>query len=416
MKKEIFYLDNGWACYPRITFITTNYNSLKLPKMTNNRMAVLLKRLREGKCTEEEIDELDAWYHSLKGGRSDFEAWLAEAGGEEQLTVQLLDRFNKKMTGNQRRQYKQIWYSAAAVILVLVAISVIFIQKRKMQVNYSQAVIIKKSIGPGTNRAILTLVNGTKVDLNDANNGYIANQQGIKVKKAANGKLIYERAETGGSDHSKLVYNTIETPRAGQYEVELPDGTQVWLNAETTLRYPVKFTGGERRVELIGEAYFEVAHNKALPFRVVTAEQTITVLGTHFNIKGYADERTIATTLLEGSVNVVDKISGKTKILVPGKQANIIKGDGTISIADASTDEVIAWKNGYFIFDNQDIKSIMKLISRWYDVDIDYKLSKSVRFGGTFSRSSDLTKLLKNFELLGNVHLELKERRITVSN
>lgn len=383
--------------------------------MTNKRMSVLLKRLREGKCTEEEVDELDAWYHSLKGGRADFESWLAEAGGEEQLTEQLFDRFNRKMTGNQRRQQKQIWYRAAAAILVLVTISVIFIQK-KVPDNNNQAVIIKKSIRPGTNRAILILVNGTKVDLNDANNGYIANQQGIKIKKAANGKLIYERGETGGSAHSKLVYNTIETPRAGQYEVELPDGTRVWLNAETTLRYPAKFVGDERRVELTGEAYFEVAHDKALPFRVVTAEQTITVLGTHFNIKGYADEQTIATTLLEGSVNVVNKISGQNKILVPGKQANIIKGGGTISIADASTDEVIAWKNGYFIFDNQDIKSIMKLISRWYDVDIDYKLSKSVRFGGTFSRSSDITKLLKNFELLGNVHFELKERRITVSN
>jgi len=388
--------------------------------MTNDRMAVLLKRLREGKCTEDEIDELDTWYHSLKGGRPDFEAWLAEAGGEPQLSKQLFERFNKKMAGNQRRQYKQIWYRVAAVILVLAGISVIFIQKRKIQGNNSQAVIIKKSIGPGTNRAILTLVNGAKVDLNDANNGYIANQSGIKVKKAANGKLIYESAgadtNNGTGEAGKLVYNTISTPRAGQYEVELPDGTRVWLNAETTLRYPVKFTSGERRVELTGEAYFEVAHNKALAFRVVTAEQTITVLGTHFNIKGYADEQAIATTLLEGSVNVVDKISGQNKILVPGKQANVVKRNGDIGIADARIDEVMAWKNGYFIFDNQDIKSIMKLISRWYDVDVDYKLSKSVRFGGTFSRSSDLAKLLKNFELLGNVHFELKERRITVSN
>lgn len=386
--------------------------------MINDHIAGLLERSREGKCTEEETAELDAWFHSLKGGRNDLEAWLGEAGGEDQLAAILFERFNEKLTVKKRMRTRQLWYSAAAAVLIVIAASAIFIPKTRQPIVKQQATNVKKVTAPGANKAILTLSDGTQVDLSDAANGYVANQVGIKVKKAVNGKLIYDRAGAEGStgEAGSLVYNTIATPRAGQYEVELPDGTKVWLNAESRLRYPVKFTGTERKVELTGEAYFEVAHNKALPFRVATAEQTITVLGTHFNIKGYADERTIATTLLEGSVSIANNVSGQSKLLVPGKQSNIIKGEGAIEVTDAHTDEVMAWKNGYFIFDNQDIKSIMKLISRWYDVDVDYKLTRSVRFGGTFSRSSDLKELMKNFELLGNLHFELKERRITVSN
>jgi ferric-dicitrate binding protein FerR (iron transport regulator) len=386
--------------------------------MTDDQIAGLLKRLREGKCTDEEIDKLNSWYHNLKGGRADFEVWLGEAGGKEQLTGQLFVRFNQRMIGKQKKQNRQIWYRSVAAILIVLTTSIVFIQKQKMQSNDLKGAIAKKITAPGTNKATLILADGTKIDLNNANNGFVANQLGFKVKKTADDKLIYEPRGTGvvGGGRNKLLYNTITTPRAGQYEVELSDGTRVWLNAETTLKYPVRFTAGERKVELTGEAYFEVAHNKTLPFRVATAEQTITVLGTHFNIKGYMDEQTIATTLIEGSVSVFDRISGQNEILVPGKQANIKRGDGVISIADASIDEVMAWKNGYFVFDNQDIKDVMRLVSRWYDVDVDFKLSKSVRFGGTFSKSSDLKELLKNFALLGNLHFELKERRITVSN
>jgi transmembrane sensor len=382
--------------------------------MTNERIADLFKRLRENKCTDDEIAELNNWYHSLKGGRPDFEAWIKESGGEEKLSNLLLDRFKQKMAFRQRRHTRQIWYRVAVVLLIAFTGGAIFIQRQKHTVENRESVV-KKTVMPGSNRAVLTLADGSKVDLDSSAKGYLANQAGgISIKKTGTGKLQYER--TGVVNANKLMYNTIATPRAGQYEIELPDGTKVWLNAETKLRYPVQFNAGERRVELTGEAYFEVAHNEALPFKVVTAEQTVTVLGTHFNIKGYADENTIATTLLEGSVSIVNKLSKQSKILAPGKQANIVRGKGLIDINNARVDEIMAWKNGYFIFENQDIKSIMKLISRWYDVDVDFKLTRSVSFGGTFSRSSDLNKLLKNFELLGDVHFELKERRITVSN
>jgi len=278
------------------------------------------------------------------------------------------------------------------------------------------ALITKKEATlPGTNKAILTLTDGRKVQLDDLEDSLHVTQPGVNIKEFGKGKLVY-KPESQASQNTAVSYNTITTPRAGEYQLVLADGTRVWLNSQTTLRYPLRFEGHERKVELVGEAYFEVTHNSKMPFRVEAGEQTITDLGTHFNIKAYDDDATIATTLLEGSVNVNDKLSGQTRLLIPGNQASVAKGNGEINITNVRLDEVTAWKNGYFIFDNEDVRSVMKTISRWYDVDVSYHLTKNVRFGGTFSRSSDLNDLLKSFELIGNLHCELKERRIIVSN
>jgi transmembrane sensor len=383
--------------------------------MTSDRIADLFKRLRENKCTDEEIAELNTWYHGLKGGRPDFEAWIKESGGEEQLTGHLFDRFNQKMAAKQRSRSRQVWYSVAAAVFIAIMAGIIFIPNQN-PVLIAPRTAVKNVVAPGTNRAILTLADGSEVDLDNSAKGYLAKQAGgVNIRKAGNGKLIYEN--TTGAAIAASAYNTIATPRAGQYEIDLPDGTKVWLNAASSLKYPISFKANERRVELTGEAYFEVAHNKAAPFKVTTGGQTVTVLGTHFNIKGYTDDAAISTTLIEGSVLVSNQLSNKTKRLVPGKQSDVVRGDGDIALSNANVDQVMAWKNGYFIFDNQDIRSIMKLISRWYDVDVTYDLKRSdARFGGTFSRSSDLNQLLKNLELLGDIHFKIKERRITVSN
>lgn len=386
--------------------------------MDKTRIQELLHRLRNHALNDEEMEELNDWYHWLTGGHTDFEAWVKEQGGEQGLKTHLYANFNRKLEQSNRRGRQLIMFYRIAAVLVVAFTGGILLLKTNRQAdvhkNPAVAAVKKAPVMPGTNKATLVLANGSSVQLGDAADSTMA-QAGVNIKKIGKGKLVY--AATGAANASAAIaYNTIITPRAGQYQLVLQDGTKVWLNADSRLHYPVQFNGKERRVELEGEAYFEVVHNSAMPFKVVTGEVTTTDLGTHFNIKAYNDDDKIATTLLQGSVNVNDELTGQTKLLVPGKQARITKGNGVISIANAPIEEVVAWKNGYFIFDNEDIRSVMKLISRWYDVDVTYHLNKNVRVGGTFSKAENLDHLLKSFELIGNIHCDLKERRIIVSN
>jgi len=378
-----------------------------------HRITELLRHSREQEITDQEKTELDNWFHQLKGGRPDLEDWVAEAGSEELLAEELLTRFNQKHV-KKHRSKKYLYYGIAASLILIFSIGLL-VNKVDFNAKLPQAAVsVKNNIVPGKNRAILTLSNGTQIDLNGQSSGFVGEQSGARIYKTADGKLSYnQNVETNGKD---LVYNTLTIPRGGQYEVELPDGTKVWLNSDTRLRYPTHFTGNERKVDLTGEAYFEVAHNKKMPFKVVTMNQEVTVLGTHFNVKGYGDDNGIATTLLEGSVNVQNRVSGTARKLVPGNQSTVLKNSSAIAVENVQLEQVMAWKNGYFIFENEDIRSIMKLIGRWYDVDVDYKLDQTSRFGGTFSKSADLNDLLKSFEAISNLKFSRQGRRVTVSN
>jgi ferric-dicitrate binding protein FerR (iron transport regulator) len=265
-------------------------------------------------------------------------------------------------------------------------------------------------------KAILTLANGRKIGLGDAKNGLIAEDGGAAIQKARDGKIVYgnHSAEPAGQPVAANLYNTIEVPRGGEYQLVLSDGTKVWLNSQSTLRYPTKFNAHERSVELVGEAYFEVVHNEKQPFTVHTHHQNVVVLGTHFNIKAYGETEAF-TTLQQGRIKVSNLLSDQSRILSPGKQS-ITRTDGTISVADVDAEEAIAWKSGFFIFDNQDIETIMMMISRWYDVDVEYKnVGKNIRIGGTFSKKSGLNELLKNLETIAHVHFELKGHKVIVS-
>jgi ferric-dicitrate binding protein FerR (iron transport regulator) len=386
--------------------------------MDNIRLQELLQRLRNHALNDNEMEELNDWYHQLTGGRTDFEAWVKEEGGEQGLRTHLYKNFNRKLEKSTRiNRQKMLWYRVAAILVIAFTGGILLLRANKQAAVHKNVVAMaakKAPIMPGTNKATLILANGSSIALGDATDSTMA-QAGVNIKKVGKGKLVY--STTGAANTpAAIAYNTVITPRAGQYQLVLQDGTKVWLNADSRLRYPVQFSGNERRVELEGEAYFEVVHNDAMPFKVVTGEVITTDLGTHFNIKAYNDDDKIATTLLQGSVNVNDQLTGQTKLLIPGKQARITKGNGVINIANAPIEEVVAWKNGYFIFDNEDIRSVMKLISRWYDVDVTYHLSKNVHVGGTFSKAENLDHLLKSFELIGNIHCDLKERRIIVSN
>ena len=375
------------------------------------RIATLLNGLKKRKISAGEQEELDEWFHSLHVEPNEFDNWVNEAGGEEIFSEELLIRFNQKLAHTRKRK-NNFYYWAAASLLIMLSAAFFMISKDSNQSIKPNNAFAKNVTAPGGNRAVLTMGNGDHVNLNDKSVGYINKQGDAQIYKAAAGKLVYNRV----SSQSRPVYNTLITPRAGQYELELPDGTRVWLNAESSLRFPTSFSGRNRTVELTGEAYFEVAHNAKMPFKVRTANQEITVLGTHFNIQGYKDESAISTTLLQGSVSVMNKLSGKASLLVPGKQSTVYRNNGEISVHAITVDQVMAWKNGYFIFENEDIQTIMKLISRWYDVDVEYHKIEQVRLGGTFSKSSDLAALLKSFELISDLKFNIKGRRVTVTN
>lgn len=305
----------------------------------------------------------------------------------------------------------------AASLLIICAIGVLLYKNREGEAWLRVSQMTKGDIRPGSNKAYLTLASGRKISLTDVSNGAIAKQSGIVITKTSEGQLVYTLSDMH-TEPSASEYNMIETPRGGQYQVKLPDGTRVWLNAASSLRYPANFNAkAERRVELNGEGYFEVASDKGHPFIVETAQQEVKVLGTQFNISAYSDEPAISTTLLEGSVQVNDLFSKERKQLFPGQQSSIPGNGGPVAVTNVNADDVVAWKSGYFVFDNQDIRSIMKVISRWYDVDVEYgTINKEERFGGTFSRSADLADILRNLESLGNIHFKLKGRRIMISN
>lgn len=305
------------------------------------------------------------------------------------------------------------WSSIAAAVLVVLSAGLLIFQHKTDPVE--QAVKLDKHvILPGGKRAMLTLADGSKVMLDDVNAGRIASQGTVQVTKTADGRLAYS-SSTGSPSSLRPdedSYNIVETPRGGQYQVTLPDGTVVWLNAASSLKYPVSFKGGERRVELSGEAYFEVAHNKKLPFRVVSNKQRVEVLGTHFNIQAYKDENSWKTTLLEGSVSISSLKN--SSLLAPGQQAQITES-GTISVSQANTEEAIAWKNGYFRFHREGIESIMRKVSRWYDVEVEFKGGGSdEKFNGTISSSKNIGQVLEVLEATNKVHFKIEGRRIIV--
>ncbi|MCZ4245220.1 FecR family protein [Pedobacter punctiformis] len=300
----------------------------------------------------------------------------------------------------------------AAAIIVLIAVSITVYIK---SYNPTQKVhVFVQDVLPGGNKAILTLADGKKISLTDAVTGDIAKQSGLSITKAADGQLIYKVSEVvRDADDSKV--NTISTPRGGQWQVRLPDGSVVWLNAESSLTYPLSFASAKQRiVQLTGEAYFEVTKDKLHPFIVRTAKQEVEVLGTHFNINCYADEDVTKTTLLEGSVRVFHNNTHDTEVLKPGEQS-VLSNNG-INVRNTDVEESIAWKNGYFMFDNEKQESIMRKLSRWYNVDVKYAdaSAKEVMYYGTVSRFGKVSQVLRKLEQTGEVRFDIKDNKIIV--
>ncbi len=313
----------------------------------------------------------------------------------------------------------RLWYQLgiAASILILITTGLYFYKNRTVDDNIAAKVVEPKEaiITPGDDKAILTLSDGTKIILEDAKNGILANQAGVSIQKTSDGELLYSFSNSANTvspeTKENVIYNKIETPIGGKYQVNLPDGSKVWLNSSSSLRFSALFNGHTREVELSGEAYFDVSKNKGKPFRVITKDQIVEVLGTQFNINSYSDEGPIKTTLIEGSVKIIYK--DKVVLLSPGQQFQ--PKELVSAVVEADTEEVVAWKDGYFVFKNEDIKSIMRKLSRWYNVEVSYSGNiPEVGFGGNISKSKDISEVLDVLQLTNAIHFKVEGRRITV--
>ncbi|WCT09890.1 FecR family protein [Mucilaginibacter jinjuensis] len=366
----------------------------------------LLIKYKAGNCTDAEKALVEKWLFQYQNEDLDLSDERIETIGQE-IWLNLPKPQLKIVK-------KSLWLRVAAAATVLLFLSVGLYFMFNGASYGPHAVVYKTDIKPGANTAILTLASGKTIELTGAKNGELASDGNAVISKAANGEVVYHIKDT--TNENQLAYNTMATPRSGQYHLVLADGTNVWLNAESSIKYPTVFSGNERKVEITGEAYFEVAHNAAKPFRVVTKGQVVEVLGTHFNVNAYTDEPVIKTTLLEGSVKVTQ--NQNTAMLIPGQQAQVNGGAGNAAIKvieHADTDEATAWKNGLFQFNKASIESIMRQAARWYNVEVSYSDNKKPvkTFTGNISRNSNLSQLLEILSYTGS-RFEIDGKKIIV--
>ncbi len=381
---------------------------------------LIFKHLRE-ELTEDELLELEQWRMESAENESLFQTLLDKENIQRMLKGFYPDKeaaWNKlvkrvpELRSSPVRQMQWLRPVAAAVIVAVICCGVYLYfhwQAKKIPVLAGSTGEFKNDVAPGTDKAILQLANGSTIVLDSAHTGDLAEQGNVKLVKIDSGEIAY----TPGGQQPVVSYNTLSTPRGGQYRVILQDGTKVWLNAASSLRFPTAFTGKQRNVELTGEAYFEVEKNPGAPFRVSSGNAQVEVLGTHFNIMSYPDENFVSTTLLEGSVKMSK--GANSEIIKPGEQARLNNNSSSINvIQDVDVDVIVAWKNGMTVFKNADLQTIMRTISRWYDVKVVYEGNIPAKsLGGGIPRHTNLSEVLKVLEAY-QVHFKLEGKQITI--
>ncbi|HEY0176858.1 MAG TPA: FecR domain-containing protein [Pedobacter sp.] len=380
----------------------------------------IAEKLVEGAASEEEIARYHAYYNQYQ---LDYPEWDGiKPAIKLEIKTALMHRIHSRI--RPKAHLTRLWprIAVAASLLLAVLVTLFYLDH---SFEPSMTSRYKNDVGPGKQTAVLVLSNGKRIDLSAVKNGTLTEEAGITVNKAGDGRLVYQVKE-GKSNTGVTAYNTIETPRGGQYQVNLPDGTSVWLNASSSLRFPTRFAGESRRVELSGEGYFEVAkvsrtkgskpgmQQERVPFLVVTKKQQVEVLGTHFNINSYADEALTKTTLLEGAVKVRELGNSKERLLAPGQQA-VLKGT-SLQVTAVDPEVAVAWKNGLFMFDKENLQTIMRQLSRWYNVDVVYEdgVDPDQVFAGSISKFKNVSQALEILELTKTVKFKIEGRRITV--
>ncbi len=386
--------------------------------MEKNQLLELASKISEGTATDAEIALYNTFFNSFQNKDGVWDEQLM--GNREAIERELAERINSKIEhsphqGKVRRLYYTVASSAA--ILCLIAFSIFYfstpIPKESKLLVRTPATLNSPAgdINPGGKRALLTLADGTMIDLDSVPTGAVVRRSDLVISKQEDGQLLYEViSDNTERTNSELTYNTLSTPRGGQYQIVLPDGSKVWLNAMSSLKFPIAFHRNERKVQLTGEGYFEVTKNREAPFIVSLNQCDVEVLGTCFNIDAYStDEST--TTLLTGSVKV--SLENQERFIKPGQKALVNK---TIAIEKADTELAIAWKNGFMSFENEDIRSIMEKVSRWYDVEVVYAGKIPDRkFTGEISNHAKLSELLMILEL-SDIHFRIENRKVIISS
>ena len=377
--------------------------------MDNQDIIKLLNRYNQGQCTEQEKALIETFY--LNQPTEPLNHPISELTRD-------LDDVEQRLIEHTTIRRITLWprIAAAASILLFLSLGGYFLLHKQAPKQIAQNQI-HNNIVPGGNKAIITLSNGKKLSLTDARIGTISREGDEIIKKTGNGAVSYENNGSSGGNH-QLDYNSITTPRGGQWSLVLPDGTKAILDAASSIKYPVNFIGHERKVEITGQVYFEVVHDAAKPFMVMTKGQVIEDIGTKFNVNAFDDEPFIKTTLVGGSVKV--SIPGATSpsesagaILKPGEQT--VLQNNKLTVSDANIEEVLAWKNGYFRFNDENIESIMRKLSRWYDIDVEYRGDlPAKKFVGEIPRNTELSLVLKVLEA-ANVHFTVEGKKLIVT-
>ncbi|MDB5089688.1 MAG: fec operon regulator FecR [Mucilaginibacter sp.] len=380
--------------------------------MQKEQFLEILKKYQDGNASAEEVEFLRTYYNLFE-----LEPEILNSLKENEkakIKYRMENRLMEQIAGlepvGKKKSYR--WIAVAASILLVLSFGGYFVL-HKTAVNPQTAQNQPHDIAPGRNQATLTLANGQKIVLTKGLSGKLAQQGNTTIQVNAGNAITYTIATIANNPTVKVEYNTLTTIRGEQspYPLVLVDGTKVWLDAASSITYPTAFNGNERLVTVTGEAYFEVAHNAAHPFKVKVKNQIIEDIGTAFNINAYDDEPALKTTLIEGSVKISRGSNMVT--LKPGQQA----AGNSLKVKDVDTEGVIAWKNNYFLFDGDNLESIMRKVSRWYDVDVvyQYDAAKTKMFGGTISRYKTVNSVLKKLEMTGAAHFHIKGKQIIVT-
>jgi len=404
--------------------------------MNQQELRHFLEKMASGRQTSQEQDAFNQWVEqcSREAYEQLLNTWEEVVKSHENAAVvddslvnkieAALDRFDEQAAAPEKQREDEptvrraLWprLAAAASIVLILSVGAHFLLQKK-QISNPAAKNHTHDIAPGGNKAILTLANGTKIVLDNEKNGTIANQGGTAVNKNGDGQLVYNAQQSTPGTQTNA-YDTLTTPRSGVYHITLADGSKVWLNSATSIRYPAAFSGKYRTVELLyGEAFFDVRHDGKMPFRVKTASQTTEDIGTLFDVNAYKDEPLIKTTLVEGAVSVAQ--GTETAVLKPGQQARILAdgaGQKIRIVNNIDTDEIMAWKNGLFQFTNADIKTIMRQLARWYDVDVVYEGKVTTRlFTGDIHRNINASEAMQILTYL-KINYRIVDKKIIITS